>query len=78
MNQGFITVSINFRYDAGSFAADLALNDTGAVTAEKALPLPGPIGEGSLTLGAAPESAGPGEPLALQDELLIAYSAEPL
>ncbi|MDR1374547.1 MAG: hypothetical protein LBJ24_06210 [Treponema sp.] len=73
-NGGFITASVNFRYEPDSFAADLALD--------------GPIHGGTLTLGgekepetaAAPgESAGAAElpgALALLDELLAAYSAE--
>jgi hypothetical protein len=89
-DQGFITVSVNFRYEPGSFTADLTLNGDGPGIQRKSLALPGRISGGTLVLGSGqgPETAGgagppvtpegvPG-PLALLDELLAAYSPEPL
>jgi hypothetical protein len=53
VDQGFITAFIDFRYDPGSFTADLALNGSGFDPGfqGRSLVLPGPISGGTLSLG---------------------------
>ncbi|MDR2020461.1 MAG: hypothetical protein LBQ14_06830 [Treponema sp.] len=92
-DRGFITASVNFQYEPGVFTADLTLDGTEAPGRSLAFPGRISGGTITLGAGKGPETAaGPGEdagitavpaaeaagPLALLDELLTAYSPEPL